>query len=162
MGKITAGAFAGLAATTAMTVALRRLHPLLVTSSRYPLPPAELTERAGGRPDNRPRDTLLLHFGFGALAGTLYGGLPSRPNGALYGLGVWAGSYLGWIPAFGLLDPATRHPADRTVLMIAAHLVWGSALSLTHSELERSEEMFRPGPVGDLGRTSEAKTGSRQ
>ena len=46
----------------------------------------------------------------------------------LYGLAVWAGSYLGLLPALGIMSPATDHPLRRTALMIAAHLVWGSAL----------------------------------
>ena len=46
--------------------------------------------------------------------------------GAGYGVVIWALSYLGWIPAFKLLAPATRHPPPRRRLMIAAHLVWGT------------------------------------
>jgi hypothetical protein len=40
---------------------------------------------------------------------------------------VWAGSYLGWLPAAGILSPATEHPARRNALMIASHVVWGAA-----------------------------------
>jgi hypothetical protein len=36
-------------------------------------------------------------------------------------------SYLGWIPALRLPQPATEEPPPRTGLMIAAHVVWGAA-----------------------------------
>jgi uncharacterized membrane protein YagU involved in acid resistance len=49
-------------------------------------------------------------------------------TGATFGLGVWVASYLGLMPMLGILRPATRHPARRNALMIAAHLVWGGVL----------------------------------
>lgn len=68
--------------------------------------------------------------------GALYGGLGSRlpvpepARGALLGVGVWAGNYLGLLPSVGLLTPATRHPVQRSALMISAHVVWGVATGL--------------------------------
>jgi putative membrane protein len=50
--------------------------------------------------------------------------------GSLYGLLVWTASYLGWLPAVGILAPATRHPARRNALMIVAHLIWSATLGL--------------------------------
>jgi uncharacterized membrane protein YagU involved in acid resistance len=49
-------------------------------------------------------------------------------KGSLAGLAVWTGSYLGWVPALGILPPATEHPWRRNVMMIVAHLVWGMTL----------------------------------
>ena len=75
--------------------------------------------------------TIASHFAYGAVTGAIYAPLarsiPLSPAlaGATYGLAVWAGSYLGWLPAAGILSPAYKHPARRTALMIAAHLVWG-------------------------------------
>jgi hypothetical protein len=57
--------------------------------------------------------------------------------GTLYGLVVWGASYLGLVPALGLLSPATRHPRRRNALMIAAHLVWGAALGLLAAQRPR-------------------------
>ncbi|RVJ68654.1 hypothetical protein CN171_25130 [Sinorhizobium meliloti] len=37
-------------------------------------------------------------------------------NGPAYGLAIWAASYLGWIPAAGILTPATKHPMSRNLL----------------------------------------------
>ncbi|MCA1636528.1 MAG: hypothetical protein LC802_23280 [Acidobacteria bacterium] len=50
-------------------------------------------------------------------------------------MAVWAGSYLGWLPAAGILRPATEHPPRRTALMIAAHVVWGVAAGLVVESL---------------------------
>src|SRR4051794_11851094 len=64
----------------------------------------------------RLRVTLLAHFGMGTAAGALYGLLAPRQRllgplaGAGFGLAVWAGNYLGLLPALGILRPATEHP----------------------------------------------------
>jgi len=151
--RLVFGALAGLSATTAMTAAMRHLWPRLSAEDRYPLPPREIIEEVkpiGGENASRIQ-TLLAHFGFGALAGTLYAALPGRrPNGVLYGLAVWAGSYLGWIPALSILEPATRHPAERNLLMLAVHVVWGAALAASLSELEgATKSIFADGPAAD-------------
>ena len=56
--------------------------------------------------------------------------LPLGPiaSGVGYGLAVWAGSYLGFLPALGLHPPATRESPGRNVMNIGAHLVWGATL----------------------------------
>jgi len=66
----------------------------------------------------------------------------SAAAGASFGVGVWAASYLGWIPAVGLLAPATRHPRHRSALMLAAHVVWGASLAAGLREIERAETAF--------------------
>jgi hypothetical protein len=43
---------------------------------------------------------------------------------------VWATSYLGWLPVFGVRQPITYDPLPRTGLMIAAHLAWGVTAGL--------------------------------
>ncbi|WP_287289154.1 hypothetical protein [Mesorhizobium sp.] len=149
MQRIVSGALAGLAATLAMTIAMRRLHPLLDKRDRYPLPPREIVERVATAGDEQGArtSTLLAHFGFGALTGSIFALLPMRRgNGILYGLGVWALSYLGWIPAANILAPAWRHPVYRNLLMLAVHVVWGATLSRSLSELEaaRTEVFGRP------------------
>lgn len=142
MRQMVLGALAGLAATMAMTSAMQRLHPLLNDRSRYPLPPREIVERMGiaGNERHARTNALLAHFGFGAMTGAIFGLLPRRRgSGTLYGLGVWAVSYLGWIPAARILAPAWRHPAQRNLLMIAVHIVWGAALAKSLNELEAAE-----------------------
>jgi hypothetical protein len=70
--RIVSGALAGLAATLAMTVAMRRLHALLESRERCSLPPREIVGRAAIASDEQDArtKTLLAHFGFGALTGS--------------------------------------------------------------------------------------------
>lgn len=153
MQRIVSGALAGLAATMAMTMAMRRVHHWLDVREKYPLPPREIFDETLSSDDEKGArvGTLAAHFGFGALMGAIFALLPPR-GGALYGVGVWGLSYLGWIPAAGILAPAWRHPAHRNALMIAAHLMWGTALAGSLRELEAAErEAFgRPSAATDL------------
>lgn len=148
-GEVLKGAWAGTAATLPMTVLMQIGWALLPPDERYPLPPREITEtlalRAGAAPrlseDQLTAATLASHFGFGAMAGAWYARLehrfplPALLKGMIAGLAVWTGSYMGWIPALGILKPATRHPMFRNALMIIVHLVWGGAMALIYRRL---------------------------
>jgi uncharacterized membrane protein YagU involved in acid resistance len=150
MNRVVHGAIAGFCATMAMTIAMRAFARELDPVHRYPLPPREITEDVLHSGRSAPMTTVLAHFGFGAVAGALYGLLPPRMPGLIYGPAVWAASYLGWVPAAHILVPATRHPAQRNLLMIAVHLVWGACLAVGTRELERaSNEIFVEGPLRD-------------
>jgi hypothetical protein len=147
------GTLAGFVATVPMTVAMELMHRRLPAKERYPLPPREITmeiaEEAGVKEEmdepERLGATLAAHFGYGAATGALYAPLARRAQlppvvgGATYGLVVWAGSYLGLLPALGILRPATEHPARRNALMIAAHLVWGAVTGVLVESLEKSK-----------------------
>ena len=139
------GALAGLIATLPMTAVMLLLHRALPSYQRYPVEPYRITTRLARRLhvshllDDKPEQvaaTTVAHVGYGAAAGALFPALfnrlplPASLTGMLYGLAVWAGSYLGLVPALGLLSPATKHPRRRNLLMIAAHLVWGAVLGL--------------------------------
>jgi hypothetical protein len=138
------GALAGLIATVPMTVFMLACHKRLPVYQRYPLPPSLITQRAFGHyalpwpgPMPNPLSTLAAHFAFGAVTGALFALAPAALRrqypaaaGIGYGLAVWAGSYLGWVPGLRLMPPATRQPASRNAMMIAAHIVWGTALGL--------------------------------
>jgi HPt (histidine-containing phosphotransfer) domain-containing protein len=41
---------------------------------------------------------------------------------------------MGWLPALGILKPATKQPLPRTSLMIGAHLIWGAVTGLLEAE----------------------------
>jgi putative membrane protein len=138
---IAKGAVAGLLATVPMTLSMELMHRQLPAREQYPLPPSEImtvAEEASLRghldPPKHTAATLAAHFGYGATAGALYGPLaaplplPPALKGSIFGMLLWSGSYLGLLPALGILKPATEHPARRNALMIAAHLVWGAAL----------------------------------
>ncbi|HEX7022861.1 MAG TPA: DUF6789 family protein [Trueperaceae bacterium] len=143
------GALSGALATLPMTAFMMGLQYALPPGERYPLPPRRITAEAAGRAGalselSEPEldaVTMLVHFGIGASMGGFYGlvenQLPGPPavKGAAFGLAVWAGGYLGALPAMGLLPSATRHPPRRRALMIAAHLVYGSALGMLEERL---------------------------
>lgn len=155
---VTKGALAGFAATLPMSVVMLAAREFLPPHEQYPLPPSEIVsdvaEKAGAEEAAAGPDHTLLttaaHFAYGAAAGGLYAALPHRIspfpalNGTLFGLAVWTGSYLGLLPALGILRPATEHPARRNALMIAAHIVWGSTLGvLVESQEENGTKKYR-------------------
>jgi uncharacterized membrane protein YagU involved in acid resistance len=142
------GGLCGGLATWPMTAVMRLLHRQLPAQEQYPLPPRLITMKAAEQlgvksrlnADERFTITLAAHYAYGAAAGLLYGAIPEKDRwpvavrGAVFGLAVWTVSYLGLLPGIGLLPSATRQPVRRSALMIAAHLVWGVALSwLTHT-----------------------------
>lgn len=166
MATATTGMIAWLTATAPMTVAMELMHRRLPAGEQYPLPPREITmtvaEGAGvGRllgERGRRELTLLGHFAYGALAGAAYGPLTRRwdahpaVKGTVFGLGLWAASYAGWLPAVGIFPPPQREPARRNLLMIAAHVVWGAATGVLADRLEGAERgafaRLRPGVLG--------------
>jgi uncharacterized membrane protein YagU involved in acid resistance len=147
---------AGLIATLPMTVVMLAWHRHLPASQRYHLPPRLITDRAAAQARfshghvSRPGSlgALAAHFGFGAVTGGLYAAAGRTElhrqypatAGIGYGLIVWAASYLGWVPAMGLMPPATRQPAARNAMMIAAHIVWGAALGRALNALSSPRE----------------------
>jgi uncharacterized membrane protein YagU involved in acid resistance len=148
------GALAGLGAAIPMTLAMEVMHRSLPASERYPLPPREITDeviaQAGlGEQLGEAAHvelSLLSHFSYAAAAGAVYAALARKytpdpvPAGISFGLGLWAISYLGWLPATGILRPATQHPPRRTAVMLTAHVVWGAALGLL---VDRFQEQRR-------------------
>jgi hypothetical protein len=73
-------------------------------------------------------------------------------SGAAAGGAIWLAGYMGWIPAAGILKPATGHPAPRNGLMIVAHFAWGWSTAGAMRELGRAREtIFAAGPDRDAG-----------
>lgn len=88
--------------------------------------------------------TWLSHLGYGAATASVYpffdrllnagtekaGGVrfPAALRGMVFALLVWAGSYMGWLPAANILPPASQQPARRNTVMIVSHLLWGSLI----------------------------------
>lgn len=151
LGFISKSAFAGLIATMPMTLFMLLIHRILPKWQRYALPPElitdELAKRIGVAKHMDKQElvgsALVSHFSYGAAMGSLYGpfaskmALPSPLKGAMFGLVVWIGSYFGLLPALRMSEAAPVQPVERNILMIAAHLVWGTALGVTADFLER-------------------------
>lgn len=133
---ILRSATAGLAATVPMTAAMVLLHRRLPSQQQYALPPGLIVGQLAPALSGKQKGdaTLAAHLAYGAAAGAVYAAMPKSGrralDGAAFGLLVWAGSYLGWLPVAGLMPPATSVPARRNALMLAAHLVWGVTLGL--------------------------------
>jgi uncharacterized membrane protein YagU involved in acid resistance len=154
------GSICGVVATGPMSVAMVLLHRRLPVRERYPLPPREITTRIlahFAKPkeidqSTRSAVTWLAHFSYGAAAGAVYAEaerhIPGRAvvRGPFFGLLLWAVSYLGLLPSLRILTPATEHPLKRSALMIVAHLIWGTFLSMTYqvlfSDLWRESNAF--------------------
>jgi uncharacterized membrane protein YagU involved in acid resistance len=143
MNQIVSGAIAGFTATVPMTAAMVEMHKHLPPHEQYPLPPRLITENAletiDAHDDLHEEDKTKLalgnHFAYGTAVGAIYaaglkalGSKPTVANGVVFGLGLWAVSYQGFLPISGLFPPAHEQPARRNALMIAAHIVWGAAL----------------------------------
>ena len=152
--RLVVGGIAGFVATMAMTAAMRRLHAKLPAKERYPLPPREIVDSTLAPPRAVAPDlTLVAHFAYGAGCGALLAALnpqPGRVGGTLAGGAIWLTSYMGWIPGFAILEPATKHPLRRNAAMIAAHLSWGWSTAEAIRELgEARETIFAAGPDKD-------------
>lgn len=151
MNAAARGTLAGTTATIPMTLAMMAMHENTPTVREQtdPLPPRKITARAFApffqKLDGEEKLALTLanHFGYGAATGALYGTLAHRwrplatpAGGIAYGLGVWAGSYLGWLPLAKVHKPATKDRPERNALMIAAHVVWGFSLFAAYKWFE--------------------------
>ena len=147
--RLVIGAVAGIVGTMAMTSAMRRLHGRLPRDERYPLTPREIVDSVASPPEEAARDlTTAAHFAYGAACGALLAAADPKPGkraGAAAGATIWLASYMGWIPALNLLEPATEHPARRNALMIAVHLVWGTATAEALRELAAARETIFAG-----------------
>lgn len=157
--RLLIGGIAGFVGTMAMTAAMRRMHARLPQKESYPLTPREIVDSGSaqlGVPlvGTAAKDvTTAAHFAYGALTGAVLAAMnpdPGKRSGAAYGAAVWLASYMGWIPAVRTLEPATKHPARRNALMIAAHVVWGSATAGAMRELRLAREtILEDGPDKD-------------
>ena len=137
-----------------MTISMLIGCRLLPRQEKYPLPPRliteKMTERVGieNRLDEKELTglTILSHFGYGAVFGAIYAlfeqriAFGSSLKGALSGLALWAGSYLGWLPAMNILPLATQQPRRRNLLMIIAHVIWGMTLGEVMRKLTAEEQ----------------------
>jgi hypothetical protein len=117
-------------------------------------PPEVLTDAALERADlpDEPSEeaadavAVVTHFAFGATAGACFALLrrvaptpAAVPAGILFALGIWWASYRGWIPAMNLL-PAEQRPGRRgTLVMVAAHAVYGATVGALSARSDGSD-----------------------
>lgn len=133
------GAGAGAVATVAMSAVMLAAQKAGLMGRQ---PPKRITAAlTAGTPsaDGPALDALSVvsHLGFGAACGAVFAAAYARspeprPHpgaGIAFGLGVWAVSYAGWLPALGILPPPGRDRPGRQATMVSAHIVYGAALA---------------------------------
>jgi hypothetical protein len=103
---------------------------LLPARARRRIP--EKAERAGA---------IALALGYGVAFGALYSlvrprGGPVLTHGALLGIGTWATSYLGWLPATGLTPPVWKQKPVQVLSSIGSHTLFGVAVVGLYDWLE--------------------------
>jgi hypothetical protein len=147
------GGAAGAAATVVMSAVM--LGAQRVGVERAEQPPERIVEAgldAVGADRSESAENLLasvLHLAFGAGCGAVYRMLrrllatPGAPvlHGIGFGLGVWAVSYAGWVPALGIMPPPHRDQPGRAGTMVVGHVVYGAVLGA----------IAEPGPSGPAG-----------
>lgn len=85
----------------------------------------------------------MVHYGFGALAGALYGGvaeysaLARSGFGTTFGSVLFAGADLLAVPAFHLAAPLSETPKETLATPFAAHLVYGATTELVRRVLRK-------------------------
>lgn len=159
MNKYLAGAIAGTAATVPMSLVMLYLHRQIPKEDRRRLPPEQITVKVADElgadeivDDEIERNiaSTVNHFAYGAVTGALYAplaqsiDLPPVVKGACYGLIVWSGSYLGWLPLAHIREPATERPASENAMMIAAHVVFGSVLGVLLEKFTDRDDNLAP------------------
>ncbi|MBX9652850.1 DUF1440 domain-containing protein [bacterium] len=134
-----------------MTIAMRAGHELLPDWQRYPLAPRKITTKlaktAGLEPSSEHDKyvmTIIAHYLYGATLGSLFAGLvppeyQTVKGASGYGLAIWGANYLGLLPAMGIHHSATKTPLHRNLLMIGAHIVWGTSLGMLLEMIEKGK-----------------------
>lgn len=138
---VARGALAGLTATVPMTMSMAMLRRV-PDYDRTPLPPERVARGVERKVGIEPEPNTLKHaaftysshFAFGAAAGALYTALVGQPQrnaswkGIGFGLGVWAVSYLGWLPALRILPLPDKTSKQHLASQILSHVIWGATL----------------------------------
>jgi hypothetical protein len=134
------GAMGGGIGTVAMSALMLGAQKAGLMGKQPPEAIAEAALDAGGahQRDEGEENALasVLHFAFGIGVGALFGLLrrrlppdaPAAMDGIVFASLVWVTSYEGWIPALGILPPASRDRPGRPQSMYLAHVLYGAVL----------------------------------
>lgn len=147
------GALAGLAGTAVMTMMMRKVAPKVIPEDMrpdefVPKKPVEWAEEQLGHPNaltesQEMKVALAAHFTYGSGNGALYGllrsrmsGLPAPLMGAMFGVGLWAVSLEGWMPALGIMEAPTEKSLKKVPMPIMVHVLYGATTALAYEALK--------------------------
>jgi putative membrane protein len=157
-GSLVRGAFAGfvggLLAAGAMSLAHRLVADLVPKADAPETQPADDATvkvasqalRLVGCPlaeAQKPLAGNIVHYGFGAVIGSVYGAVAEvapRVTAALglpFGIAVWLGAHVIAVPALGLAEPPTRQSVGKEAEELGLHLVYGLTTELVRRLLHR-------------------------
>jgi hypothetical protein len=77
-----------------------------------------------------------MHWLYGTGWGAAYA-LLGRPNGAVFGTGVWAAAYAELVP-LGIYEPPWKYPAKDLAIDLSYHLVYGVTVQGAYAALSRA------------------------
>jgi len=138
--RLFAGGLSGIISTLPMSAVMLAGHALTTSEPQERLPPSVITwnlRHALGLEDETREHhlsiTAINHFAFGGALGIIYSLVEPRIRrlplrGPLFGLAAWAFNYFGLLPAAGLYPSPSQDSPRRNVVILAAHLVWGTTL----------------------------------
>ena len=92
----------------------------------------------------KPLAGHLVHYGFGATMGVLYGAaavvapVVTIGVGTAYGAAVWLGAHSIVVPALGLARSPLREPLGKEALEFVLHLAYGITVGLVHRAVVRT------------------------
>jgi putative membrane protein len=93
--------------------------------------------------DQKPLASSIVHYGFGASVGAVYGAVaeivPRVAVGAglPFGMAVWLGAHVIAVPALGLAEPPMRQPVRKEAEEFGLHLLYGLTTELVRRFLRR-------------------------
>jgi uncharacterized membrane protein YagU involved in acid resistance len=92
----------------------------------------------------KPLAGHLVHYGFGASMGLLYGAaaaatpLVTVGAGTAFGAAVWLGAHAVVVPVLGLARSPLREPPGKEALELVLHLAYGLTVGLVHRAFVRA------------------------
>ncbi len=141
------GAAAGLLGSAAMQAA-RTATQKIVPEASMPMheePGEYVADRVipqGARKALKTAASTLLAFGYGSAGAAVYTAVRDEPSiltdGALLGVGIWAASYLGWLPVSKLTTPVTKQTPGQVTMSIFQHILYGVATVGSYRKLRRA------------------------
>jgi putative membrane protein len=132
-----AGAIGGLAGAAAKAAAEAVYPP---RTQGQIAPPAVLVNRMAGRSLSETEEEVsvqAIHWGFGALAGGVYGALAeyqpvvTRRLGASFGLALCGITHVSALPMMGLTESPGDQPAREHASEVVTHVIYGVTTELT-------------------------------